>query len=78
MRYLIAIPFALLCGCGNMDLIDWHWTFDKAIIKIGNESQVVDVTAWHDYDDSDMIAIETRTQVFVTHSANVVLIKNKK
>lgn len=67
----------LVGGCGNMDFVDWHWTFDEALIKVGDKWQSVDVKAWHDYDGSDMVAVETQSQVFVTHSCNVVLIKNK-
>jgi len=77
MKYIVAIALMLLAGCGNMDFIDWHWTFDKALIKMGDKWQEVEVKNWHDYNRSDMVAVETKTQVFVTHSVNVVLIKNK-
>ena len=68
----------LFSGCGNMDFVDWHWTFNKARIKVNdNKWEEVEVKRWHDYDNSDMIAIETKDKVYVTHSANVVLIKDK-
>ena len=68
---------AFICGCGNMDILDYHWSFQRAYIKVGGEWRTVKVKAWHDYEYSDMIAVETDTQVFVTHSANVVLVKDK-
>lgn len=80
MKKLIFIAtVALLAGgCGNMDIFDYHyWTFDKALVKMGSEWVEVDVKGWYDYENSDMVAVETKAQVFVTHSANVVLIKNK-
>ncbi len=65
-------------GCGNMDIMDWHWTFDRARIRVdGDKWEEVQVKRWHDYDGSDMIAIETESRVYVTHSVNVILIKNK-
>jgi len=49
-----------------------------ALVKVGGEWKEVPVKGWHDYDNSDMVAVETDDQVLVTHSCNVVLIKNKK
>ena len=78
MTIALIASMAIISGCGNMDIIDWHWRFDKARIKVNdNEWQEVKIKNWHDYDNSDMIAIETDTQVFVTHSVNVILIKTK-
>lgn len=80
-RYILLtmIGLSLLFnGCGNMDIVDWHWTFNKARIKVNdNKWEEVNVKSWHDYDGSDMIAIETKDRVYVTHSMNVVLIKEK-
>lgn len=79
----IAIGFAALCavwfvGCGNMSLVDWHWTFDEAIIKTPDgKCMTVKVKNWHDFERSDMVQIETADKVFCTHSANVILIKHK-
>ncbi len=75
---LVLAAFAFIYGCGNMDIVDWHWTFDKALVKVGSEWKTLDIKNWHDYDNSDMIAVETEDQVLVTHSCNVVLIKNKR
>lgn len=83
MRNILTIiaAIALSCvlgGCGNMDILDYHWTFNRALIKTdGGKWREVELKAWHDYKDSDMIAVETATQVLVTHSANVILIKDK-
>lgn len=69
----------LFSGCGNMDIIDYHWTFNRARIKVNDEKwEEVKVKNWHDYDGSDMIAVETEGKVYVTHSANVILIKDKR
>jgi len=65
---------ALAGGCGNMYPAD---SFDKALVKLGGEWKEMPVKkAYHD--SCDMVAVETDDQVLVTHSCNVVLIKNKK
>lgn len=75
---LIAVCCCALCGCGNMDWFDYHWTFDEALVrKPDGTFERVNVVAWHDYKHSDMISIETKDNVICTHSCNVVLIKNK-
>ena len=69
---------ALLQGCGNMSLLDTHWTFDEAIIKSPDGSTIsVKVKSWHDFENSDMVQVETPDRVYCTHSCNVILIKNK-
>lgn len=74
----VALAIAFVNGCGNMDIVDWHWTFDRARIKVGEGKwEEFPITRWHDYGGSDMIAIETKDRVCVTHSANVILIKTK-
>lgn len=84
MKKAIAITtIVLLCtlcgGCGNMDIIDVHWTFDEAIVKMPDgKCEKMKIVSWHDFDNSDMVQIETKTQVLCTHSCNVILIKNKK
>lgn len=76
---LAVVGFSLLfSGCGNVDIIDYHWTFNRAKIKVGDTWEEVKVKRWHDYDGSDMVGIETEDRVYVTHSVNVVLIKDKK
>ena len=61
----------------NRSWFDSHWEFQKAIIKLGDEFKTVNVKKWTDFEQSDMIQVETETQVYLTHSTNVVLIKNK-
>ena len=81
MRNTIAITMLIALlggGCGNMDIIDVHWTFDEAIVKCPDgKIEKVKIVSWHDFASSDMIQIETERQVICTHSCNVILIKNK-
>ena len=77
-KLMIAATLTALCGCGNMTIIDTHWTFDKAEINLPSGPITVDVVSWHDFDNSDMIQLETKHRVYLTHSANVVFIKTLK
>lgn len=74
---LLLASAGLISGCGNMDVMDWHWTFHRAYVRTADGWKSVKVKNWHDYDGSDMIAVETDTNVYVTHSCNVVLVKDK-
>ena len=84
MRNILTIAFlaasaCLVGGCGNMDILDYHWTFNRALVRSEDGGwREIKLKSWHDYENSDMIAVETDTQVFVTHSANVILIKDKR
>lgn len=75
---IVAISCCICVGCGNMDIFDYHWTFDEALVRSPDGSfERVRVVSWHDYENSDMIAVETKDKVICTHSCNVMLIKNK-
>jgi uncharacterized lipoprotein NlpE involved in copper resistance len=65
-----------LSGCGNKQIIDTNYIFNKAIIKLGDECITVDVEKWNDYQDSDSIQIISKDgNAYYTHISNVVLMK---
>lgn len=71
---IVAISCCICVGCGNI----YHWTFDEALVRSPDGSfERVRVVSWHDYENPDMIAVETKDKVICTHSCNVILIKNK-
>ena len=76
-KLLLVLMLVMLAGCGNIDVIDTNWSFDKAMIKLPNdECIVVDVKSWRDYADGDMVQItDDADTVYLTSSYNVVLIK---
>ena len=78
-KVILILACAGIAGCGNMDVIDYHWTFTKALVKLPDGSCLeYNVKSWHDFDNSDMIQIETEKIVICTHSANVLLFKIKQ
>ena len=68
-----------LSSCGNLDMIDTHYTYNEAMIKLPDGTSItVNVKQWTDYSDSDMVQITTYDgTVYFTHSSNVVLIGSK-
>lgn len=68
---------ASLCSCGNKQLFDTTYTFDKAIISLPN-GEVVEgkVDSWTDYKDGDQIQVKVNGAIYLVHSSNIVLIKD--
>jgi uncharacterized lipoprotein NlpE involved in copper resistance len=65
----------MLVGCGNRQLIDTKWTFNKAKISIGNEIIEVQVKSWLDYEggDTSIQVVATDGTVYLTDKKNVLL-----
>ena len=65
-----------MCSCGNQDMLDTTYTFDKAIIKLPNgeiiEGRVQSWTDMYDYPTQMQIKIDGVT--YLTDINNVVLI----
>lgn len=79
MKKIIALVAAVilvlsLVGCGNRQLIDTTYTFDRAIINLPNGDVVEgEVKSWKDY-DGDQIQVKIDDTTYLTHVSNVVLI----
>ena len=80
MKKFIALALALvllcsiLCSC-NMTLFDTTYSFEEAVIFRADGEQRVRIKNWCDYENSDMIQITLENgDVYLTHSANVILI----
>lgn len=68
-----------LTGCGNKDLFDTNYTYDRAIIGLPNgESVEVEIKQWKDYEDGEQIQIISKDgTVYLTSSLNCILINDK-
>lgn len=66
---------SLFVGCGNRQIFDTAWKFEKAIIIIGNKELEIEVDSWKDYDDTT-IQIKTKDgKIYLTDVKNVLMIK---
>lgn len=72
---VIIILVLALTGCGNQQLLDTTYSFDRAIVSLPN-GDVVDgkLQSWKDYENSDQIQVKINGKTYLTHISNVVLI----
>ena len=69
------VALFVLNSC-NKTIVDTTYTFDKAIINLGEEYITVNVKSWTDYQDGDQIQVtSTEGTVYLVHSSNITLIK---
>lgn len=76
--FLVILGLAAVLGlaaCGNKQILDTTFTFDKAVISLPDGSTVSgEVQSWKDYEDGDQIQIKINDKTYLVHSSNVVLI----
>lgn len=82
-KILVTIMITLLVattlfGCGNKQIFDTTYKFDRAIISLPNGDIVEgEVDGWTDYEDGDQIQVKINGVTYLVHSSDVVLIKEK-
>ena len=76
--FIIALMImVILSGC-NYQVIDTVYRFDRAIIQLPNGDILEGkVDSWMDYEDGDQIQVEINGVIYLVHSSNIVLIKEK-
>lgn len=69
---------ATLSSCGNYQVFDTTYEFDRAIISMPN-GEIIEgkVDSWKDYEDGDQIQVKINGVTYLVHSSDVVLIKEK-
>lgn len=71
----LGVTFGVLTGCGNMQMIDTTYTFDRAIISLPNGEIIEgEVQSWTDFEDGDQIQVKIDGKQYLVHSSNVVMI----
>ena len=61
----------------NRQLIDLTYSYDYAIVLIPDGSVVKGkVQSWTDFEDGDQIQVKIDGKTYLTHSMNVVMIKD--
>ena len=72
---LVALSTFAITSCGNRQLFDTVYTFDRAIISLPDGTKIEGkVDGWKEYDSSDSIQIKIDGIYYYTHLQNVVLI----
>ena len=72
---LLAIPVLLLTGC-NKQIIDFEYSYDKAVCVVGNETKEIEIKKWKDYDDGEQIQIISKDgKTYLMSMNNCTLVK---
>jgi hypothetical protein len=67
----------LLSGCGNKQIFDTTYTFNRAIIELPNGDIIEGkVDSWRDYEDGDQIQVVIEGKTYLVHSSKIALIKD--
>lgn len=71
----IAMVATIFVGCGNRQVFDTTYKFDRAIISLPDGTVVSgQVQSWKDYEDGDQIQVRIDGVTYLVHSSQVVLI----
>lgn len=78
-KFLIAliliITIVTLTACGNKQLFDTVYSFNRAIISLPDGTNITgQVEGWKEYDGSDSVQIKIDGVYYYTHLQNVILI----
>lgn len=75
---LVAMSTLLFTGCGNKDMFDTVYTFNRAIIKLPDGTIVSgEVDSWADY-EGEQLQIKIDGTTYLVHSENATLIVDAK
>ncbi len=70
----VVLLAVFLASC-NRGMVDFNQKFDYAYVYCGNDVIAEGtVEKWWDYEESDMVQVKIAGKVYLTHSANVILV----
>ena len=68
---------AVLCGCGNLDMLDMNYTFDTAVIRWPDGTvKEIKIKKWRDYEGEQIQIIGKDGKTYLVSMNNAVLIRN--
>lgn len=66
---------AVVGGCGNKQIFDTTYTYNKAIMSLPNGDIIEgEVQSWTDFEDGDQIQVKIGGKQYLVHSSNIALI----
>lgn len=77
LKYLILliIPVLLLTGC-NKQVLDFKYTYDRAICNIGGTYKEIKIKKWNDYEGEQLQIIDHENNTYLVSSFNCTLIQD--
>jgi hypothetical protein len=77
LTLVLALLVTMLTGCGNMNLWDTNYTFDRAIIKMPDGTTLeVEIKQWCDYEGEQVQIIAKDGTVYLVSTYNCILIND--
>lgn len=73
LTLVILIVLLSSTGCGNKQIFDFNYTFNKAYVKIGEEWFDLELKSWKDYDGEQLQLILKDGTVILTNSMNCII-----
>lgn len=72
---LVAAVGMILNSCGNKDLFDTVYRYDRAIITLP-DGEIIEgqVENWTDYEDGEQIQVKIDGKIYLVHAENICLI----
>ena len=55
--FVICFSAISLSSCGNKQIVDFNYTFNKAYLYLGGEQQLYEIQSWIEYDDGMTIQV---------------------
>lgn len=77
-KILVLIIFVLLMATGcNKQLVDFEYTYNKAICDVGGEVKEIEIKKWNDYDGEQIQIIGKDENTYLVSTNICMLIKEK-
>ena len=70
----ILLCLLFLTGC-NKQVLDFEYTFDKAICQIGGETKEIKIKKWNDYEGEQLQIIDKEGNTYLVSNFNCTLVK---
>lgn len=74
--FILALLFIMLfmTGC-NKQVVDFDYSFDKAICNIGGETKEFELKTWKDYEGEQLQLVDKKGNKYLVSSFNCTLVK---
>lgn len=75
---ILILVFSMV-GCSNKDMFDTNYTFDRAIISLGNGEIIeVQIKQWKDYEGEQIQIIDKAGNIYLVSTFNCILINDSE
>ena len=74
---MLVVIVVALTGCGNRDMWDTNYTFNRAIVILNDGTKMeIEIRQWSDYEGEQIQIIGKDGKIYLVSSYNTILIKD--